>query len=81
MEDIIKCIAKKYVDNNDGEYVELFFPEYEVNNGMIMAWDSVGGHGEACIEYYNEGVQIPLPKDLQIMYEKNYDCELMELES
>lgn len=84
--DTIKVIAKKYVDEDfyhieearteDG-YVELFFPEYSVNDGMIVVWD--GNHSEASLEYFNEGEVVPLPPKLKKIYEQQYDCELVEV--
>jgi len=89
--DTIKVIAKKYVDdelfhieearsNNcyvESFYIELFFPEYLANDGYIAAWD--GCHGEASLDYFNEGVVVPIPQELKARYEKHYDCQLVEV--
>ena len=85
--DTIKVIAKKYVSEElffledartDDGYIELFFPEYSVNEGRIAVWD--GCHGEASLDYFNEGVVVPIPPDLKKTYESYYDCKLVEVE-
>jgi hypothetical protein len=85
MKDIIKCIAKKYVATHDwcginegDEYVVLFFPVYHANALMIESYQHIGQHSVEIMDYFNDGVRIPIPEDLKREYENNYDCKLVE---
>lgn len=42
--------------------VNAFLPEHDTNYGMIMCYASLGGHGEASLEYYRSG-RLATPKE------------------
>lgn len=75
-----KVIAKKclnpYAEN--GEVIELFFPEAPVGEGYFYSWCEAFGHGMTKLNYFNDGLVVPLPENLKSIYEKNWNVTLVE---